>query len=242
MCKGWCASRCQVLLKPVDAVIAGVSSQCNGRWTKASSVSEMQLWDYWSRQEAAGFVHHDSLAQDLACLACRTHKESKGSREYKRMVKRGRLGGVLLATTSSGLVLHLQGFVGSETLPIRYFFIGDLKSQIPELQAIIHDDSCHVYRYALKHAERSDLAKSVSEMTFALDRFHSSGHTDPWCREHCGIEKHKELLDGYNTSAAETANSTLSRYKCAVRCMGSRTRIFFLSEITDSRNRLAVRR
>lgn len=116
-----------VLLKPIDSVLTQTASSVTGRWVPASQASERQLWEYWQQQESTGYVNMKTPASTFEGMTCRTGKESSGSLLYKRLVRQGRLGGVLVACLSSGYVLHVFPFIGTETVTLRYFFVASLK-------------------------------------------------------------------------------------------------------------------
>ncbi|CAK9116147.1 unnamed protein product [Durusdinium trenchii] len=105
-----------VLLKPIDSVLTQTASSVTGRWVPASQASERQLWEYWQQQESTGYVNMKTPASTFEGMTCRTGKESSGSLLYKRLVRQGRLGGVLVACLSSGYVLHVFPFIGTETV------------------------------------------------------------------------------------------------------------------------------
>ena len=226
----------EVLLKSVDAVLCGVASQERGKWVSAGKCTPRQLEEYWSQQEEQGFISQRTPGQEE--VSCRTSKET--SKQYRQLVRQNRLGGVLLACTSEGFIVHLQQFVGAETIPVRYFFLAEICARLQDVRCCIHDDACHVARYALKHKGRNALAKRLSELAWVLDRFHSAAHRDPWCARHCHPSVHQELLRGLNTSAAESCNSILGRYRVAFRSIvASSTRSFYLQEIVEGRNQVA---
>lgn len=87
------ASACpyEVCLKATEAVLRGTDKNCVGRWIPASQATERQVRDYWSQQEVAGFVSMRTPRSSLE-VTCQTSKEA--SKEYKRLVKQGRLGGI----------------------------------------------------------------------------------------------------------------------------------------------------
>uniref|UniRef100_A0A1X7UCQ9 Uncharacterized protein n=1 Tax=Amphimedon queenslandica TaxID=400682 RepID=A0A1X7UCQ9_AMPQE len=45
---------------------------------------------------------------------------------------------------------------------------------------IIHDDGCHLKKYALHRS-----SNFISQLTIVVDKFHMKGHTDKWCKENC---------------------------------------------------------
>lgn len=186
----------EVLLKPVDAVISGAAASVKGRWVPASQCTSRQLQDYWDH--TADFISHRTCKEGLTC---QTHKEA--DQQARKFARQNRFGGILLACTPDGHILHVQEFTGCESIPIRYFFIGDLCAAVNEIRCIIHDDSCHLYKYALSHQsaagasaspEAVALRQRLASLAWSLDRFHSKGHTDERCRKMCHPEVHKDGL------------------------------------------------
>ena len=123
--KAWTSQPYDVLVKPRFCVEDGTSGEYRGSWMVASKATEEQLQEYWLQQEASGFVNFKTPSSALGGLACQTSKES--SKEFKRLVRRGRFGGVLLACATNGYILHTTPFVGAETVTQRYFFVAALK-------------------------------------------------------------------------------------------------------------------
>ena len=108
-----------------------------------------------------------------------------------------------------------------------------------DLRAIVHDDACHLAKYSLKRAQQCDLAGKMAGLKWVLDRFHSKGHVDRWCLEHCHPDVHPSVTEGLNTSVCEMVNSLIGRHKHTYRVLAGATRKFFLQEVVDSRNTLA---
>ena len=208
------------------------------RWVSAGDVTPGQLYDYWKQQEAVGYLAMKSPPHDLASTSCTTHKE--GTRGYKRLVKQGRLCGWLVATTSNGVIVHAKEFVGAESVPQRYFFLGELAAQAHELEVLVHDDACHLRRFADKRREQSDMAARLSypRVQYIIDKMHAKGHVDKWCLENChpDVPKNAEAICGVRTPACETVNSVLGRHKFALRHMRERTASFFMHEVIQVRN------
>ncbi len=112
-----------LLLKPIDHVLADNAAAVAGRWVSSTSCTDRQVYDYWGQKEADGFVYFKTPSAEVATLTCNTSKEA--TKDYKRMIRQGRLGGVLIACTSSGYILHIAPF--TEAIPLRYFFIAALR-------------------------------------------------------------------------------------------------------------------
>lgn len=212
------------------------------RWVDASFASPEQLQEYWSKQEANGYVAAKSAPGDLASTSCSTHKES--SKGYSKLVRAGRLSGWLIATTSDGIIVHAKRFIGTESISQRYFFIAELAAKIPELFVIIHDDACHLRRFAGKHSRHSALAQRLAYpmMNYIIDRLHAKGHVDEWCKQNCHPEapENVALVDGVKTSQAERANSVIGRHKYVLRHIKGLPASFYMQEVIQSRILLGV--
>ena len=181
---------------------------------------------------------------DLAALECTTHKlggkpRSRSARVGRRR-RRARSGGFLLAITPDGFVTDAFEFMGAESCAQRHLFLARLKTFYPGLHVVCHDDACHLRRFAARWAQRGHLASTLADpqMKYILDRFHASGHKDPWCLAHVhpGTEENAALLLDANTSACEICFSWWSRYKHMFRTMGRWTGNFFAQEVIDLRN------
>ena len=94
----------------------------------------------------------------------------------------------------------------------------------PAVKVILHDDACHLRRFADNRASASKLAADLAfpAMTYILDRFHAPAHVDPWCVQnvHPGLDCNRACVDGRNTSRCEQCFSWLRRYKHMFRTMG----------------------
>ena len=211
------------------------------RWASAEDVTAGQLHDYWSQQEDAGYVAMKSPPHDLASTSCTTHKE--GTRGFKRLVKQGRLCGWLLATTSTGVIVHAKEFVGTESVPQRYFFLAELAVHARELEVLVHDDACHLRRFADKRRGHSEMAARLAypRIQYIIDKMHAKGHVDKWCIENChpDVPKNAEAIRGVCTPACEIVNSVVGRHKFALRHMRRRTASFFMHEVIQVRNACA---
>lgn len=209
-----------------------------GRWVAAEHVTAGQLYDYWSKQEATGYVATKSPPNDLASTICSTHKESvKG---YKKLVRQGRLCGWLIATTSNGMIVHAKEFVGAESIPQRYFFVAELVDQASEVSVLVHDDACHLRRFAAKRSGHSELAARLAypSIRYVVDKMHAKGHVDPWCKANChpDVPQNADAVRGVCTPRCEIVNSVIGRHKFALRHMRRRTAAFFVHEVIHLRN------
>eukprot|EP00974_Lingulodinium_polyedra_P047841 4592898-Lingulodinium_polyedra.AAC.1 len=93
--------------------------------------------------------------------------------------------------------------MGSESCSQRYIFLARLKELYPAVRLTIHDDACHLRRFAANRSSVSELARSLAfpDMAYVLDVLHARGHTDPWCLQHVhpATEVNTRLLAGRST-------------------------------------------
>ena len=220
------------------------------RWCPAGHATPTQLREYWASQEA---LAHAPRGQSLFCAAssarseldatrCSTHKESSVARS-----RCSRSAGWLVAATPGGMIVHLKEFRGAESLGQRYFFLGDVLQAAPEVEAVVHDDACHLRKYVDKRARRSPLASAMAHprVKYVIDRFHAKGHKDPWCLANCmwSSPENEELIQQlrrpgakFNDSICEQLFSKLGRHKFVVSKMGMATSAFYLNEVAELRN------
>ena len=199
---------------------------------------------------------------ELAALRCETHKMGRAATKAKRgrvltvpdaeqerpldtplepaRNRARRTGGFLVGCTSDGTVVDIVEFYGAESLSQRYLFVSRLREAFPELRVIIHDDACHLRRFADKRKDINDFARSLAHpaIRYIIDKFHARGHVDPWCLEHCHpkAQEVQGLLDGVKTSICEVTFAKFSRWKHMFRKMGRWTGLFFMSEMVDLNN------
>lgn len=88
---------------------------------------------------------------DLESVACTTHKEGGAQATLAKSA------GLLCACLSSGLIIHTQEVFGSESLSQRYMCVAAIKALLPEMQILIHDDACHLHKYAQRRMEARDV-------------------------------------------------------------------------------------
>lgn len=165
--------------------------------------------------------------------SCATHKESD-----KDVVAAARTAGFLFAISHSGLVVHLEELIGAESLSQRYAFLLHVLQQFPDLQTVVHDDSCHLHFMAQSQKSGSVLAEQASKLTFIVDAFHSAGHVGQWCKAHLmpDLPANKEKLAGFPTSIAEVVNASFSPLKHTIHHMGCFMAKFVLTELVDVHN------
>lgn len=68
----------------------------------------------------------------------------------------------LLAVPESGLIFDTLEIIGAENLSQRYHFTAQIAHQLPSLQAIVHDDACHLKAMCQKEQGTSPLASRLA--------------------------------------------------------------------------------
>ena len=203
----------------------------------ADSIPRESLHSYWLQCDT--FMPLASPPADLEATRCSTHKESTTRAPIGQ-----RSGGWLIACASDGYILHLKEFFGTESLSQRYFFLAELKAAMPTLTDCIHDDACHLRRFADARAHESPAAWSLAypQMNHIIDGMHARGHVDAWCLANCHpkVPANAARLQGVNTSICEQTFRQTNRYKFMVQHMGRCTCTVFLHEVADARNDLKL--
>ena len=147
---------------------------------------------------------------------------------------------IFCARLSSGLVVRVREFFGAESLSQRYFFVADLKEQFPELEIIVHDDACHLHKFACARASSSTRAAEIApdSVRYVCDGFHVSGHTDPWCLANCHPQAppFEDRMKDIRTSVCEFTFAWLSRYRHQTKHMSEFGFKWFLLEIIATHN------
>lgn len=127
--------------------------------------------------------------------------------------------------------------IGAESLSQRYaFLLHDVLQQFPDLQTVVHDDSCHLHFMAQSQKSGSVLAEKASKLSFIVDAFHYAGHVGQWCKAHLmpDLPANKEKLAGFPTSIAEVVNASLSPLKHTIHHMGCFMAKFVLTELVNA--------
>ena len=175
-----------------------------------------ETWEDLSEEEKAHALPERAAGVDLAAVACKTHKETPA--EVAQLAKSA---GVLCSCISAGVVVMFKEIFGCESLSQRYFLVADLVDVYPECTLIVHDDACHLHKFALARASLSDHAARIAPPAtrYVGDEFHMSGHTDTWCLTHCNPKspEFSEHLNGVRTSVCEFTFTWLSAYKFQVK-------------------------
>ena len=86
----------------------------------------------------------ETTLQEILDVQCQTHKQEPSSSKAKN----NRAGGLLAACRSDGLIVHVQEYQGAEALSQRYTFLANCKSVYTDIRVIVHDDACHLRRFA----------------------------------------------------------------------------------------------
>jgi len=198
------------------------------------------MWEALTPEEREETLALHSADADLTAVACGTHKE--GSKEK---TLHAQTAGILCGCLSDGTVVRMREIFGAESLSQRYFFTSDLKASIPELSVIVHDDACHLHKFAEARASESAQAGSICPgcVRYVCDVFHMTGHTDAWCLAHCHPEAPdvRDLMQGVRTSVCEFTFTWLSQYKHQSKHMNEFSFQFFLLEMLDTHNEFVAR-
>ena len=81
-----------------------------------------------------------------------------------------------------------------------YVFFNCINLLLPYLlEFVIYDNGCHLKRFATsnKRNELTPTAERLASLNFVVDRFHFSGHTDPWCKKNCNPDSFEALKKVY---------------------------------------------
>jgi hypothetical protein len=206
------------------------------RWERADAVCPRSLQQYWSGVVLNHFPNKAASA-DLDSVSCQTSKERSSGQSMGRVT-----GGWLVACLPSGYILHMKEYFGAESLSQRYFFLAELREAVPDLRIIVHDDACHVRKFATARAGDSAAATALAypQMHYIMDKLHSSGHTDAWCLSNChpDLPENAEMLGQANTSICEQTFRVTNRFKYMVQHMHQATCNIFVHEIGEARNAL----
>ena len=94
-----------------------------------------------------------SDSTDLMPVTCSTHKESTAAQKQLK-----KSAGMLCACLSDGVILHMQEIYGCESLSQRYVCVAAVKALMPSLCVVVHDDACHLHKYAARRAKDERVA------------------------------------------------------------------------------------
>ena len=198
------------------------------------------MWDARSSEERQQTFALHAAAADLEAVRCRTHKEGE-----QQKLLHSRTAGVLVACLSNGLIVAFRECYGVESLSQRYLFISELKARFPLLTVVVHDDACHLHKFAEARSSDSPHASDISppKMLYACDGFHASGHTDPWCMANCHPKAPHvvEKLSGIRTSVCEFTFTWFSQYKHQTKHMSEHTFKHFIMEMIEAHNQQVLK-
>lgn len=154
--------------------------------------------------------------------------------------RRRRSGGVLLAASPDGLVMDVCEFFDAESVSQRYMFLSRVKAHFPSISVVVHDDACHLRRFAERRQGVSAAAARLAppSLAYFVDRFHSTGHVDPWCRANCSpaCPAGQAALAGVDTSRCEQMFRIFNRFKHSFRSMKCAAARYYLHEMSHFRN------
>ncbi len=179
-------------------------------------------------------------------LTCTTCKETGAAKFHERTA------GIMIAAFPSGIIADWTEIYGSESRVQRYMFIASVLSACPSLRLIVHDDACHMAKYA-RHLNRfctpvgdagwwavssTPMRVKMAELLWSLDRFHSSNHTDQWCHDNVNPElpELQRHLQGVNTSICESVFAWIRNYAGSLHNMSRWRFVFFISEMLETHN------
>ena len=206
----------------------------------AKALEDMSVfWDKLTPEERVQTMQLHSKDCDLSAVACGTHKESEPARAKCRHTA-----GVMFVCASDGTIVAFRECFGSESLSQRYLFVSWLKELYPELVVLVHDDACHLHKFAEARASSSDRARDIAPpwLRYICDGFHIAGHTGPWClvTTHPKAPGNVELLVGVRTSVCEFTFTWLGRYKHATKHMSQFGFVWFMMEVVDAHNQFVA--
>lgn len=192
-------------------------------------------WETMSDSEKAEVLPKRSTDHDLAAVACNTHKETATD-----IAKLAKTAGVLCSCLSSGVVVAIREIFGCESLSQRYLFVADVVHLYPETKLIVHDDACHLHKFAERRSDLSLHAAAIAppQMLYAGDPFHMVGHIDAWCLARCNPSAPHiaPTMAGIRSSVCEFTFTWLSAYKHQSKHMSQWGFKFFLQEMIRSHN------
>jgi len=115
---------------------------------------------------------------------------------------------------------------------------------IPKI--VVYDDACHMAKYVLnknvtgtKFDNSTERSKKLSNMKFAVDRFHFQSHTDSWCKQNCDPDFFDKLIN-INTSVCEQTNYWFGKHKYIMKHMSYDHFHFFMFILSDEYNKFKL--
>jgi hypothetical protein len=156
------------------------------------------------------------------------------------IAKLAKSAGILCSCLSSGIVVAMREIFGCESLSQRYFFVADPVHLYPETKLIVHDDACHLHKFADRRKHLTPHASRIAppQLLYVGDPFHMRGHTDEWCLTHCNPKapNFALALQGIRASVCEFTFTWLSAYKHQSKHMSEWGFKFFPCEMIRSHN------
>ena len=96
---------------------------------------------------------------------------------------------MLCACLSDGVILHMEEIYGCESLSQRYVSVAAVKALMPSLCVVVHDDACHLHKYAARRAKDRMLGKELLSGLWVR----------PECRSYCCPSHIRSCLTCYFT-------------------------------------------
>ena len=96
-----------------------------------------------------------------------------------------RSGGWFFAISASGCIGNLGECMGTESITLRYMFVAHCYEILLGLEFLVHDEACHLCRFALLRGGHSDMAKKRSKLRYIIDPFDFKEHVWKRCLENC---------------------------------------------------------
>ena len=192
-------------------------------------------WNAMTDAEKAAALPERSSPADLTAVACRTHKESESA-----SAELSKTAGILCSCISSGIIVVFREMYGCESLSQRYVMLSDLLERYPECTMVVHDDACHLHKFAAARASWSPQSTRLAppQVRYVCDPFHMAGHVDPWCLTHCNpaCPDVAPALQNIRTSVCEFTFTWLSAYKHQTKHMSEWGFKLFLLEMVAAHN------
>ena len=152
--------------------------------------------------------------------------------------------GLLCACLTSGVITSVREIFGRKSLSQRYLFVSALVAVYPELEAVVHDDACHLHKFTAARATNSVHVRRIAppNVHYIGDIFHMAGHTDPWCLANCSpyCPHLLPFVEGFRASVCEFTFTWFSQYKHQSKHMREFGLKFFLQEMAIAHNRCIV--
>ena len=193
------------------------------------------IWTEFTPEELQEILSERSTADDLGAVGCNTHKETEAMRQQCV-----RTAGLLCSCLSSGVITSMREVFGCESLSQRYLFVSSLVGRYPEIEAIVHDDACHMHKFCSARGSLSAAAARLAppQIHYICDIFHMTGHIDAWCMVHCNPKAPhlSPYVENVRTSVCEFTFTWFSQCKHQSKHMSEWGFKFFLQEMCAAHN------